>query len=178
MLGGMRKDKAKSLITKSVNALTTKLEIGSPMVFLYLLGNPDHFTNQKFIVFYWQSYVTEVLKAWKQNSDVQSDKVILLKNVDGEFIGLSIVDDYMYRPNELSDKSLYEWIQIYERLKRTKAEQKKFQSQKHEDVKPPAVFQSDDEADTDFESDSDYLESDQALEKERIQGKYAFLQKI
>src|ERR1700677_4888162 len=145
-----RKDKARSLLTKIVNALTAKLEIGGPMASLYLLGNPDHYTNQNFVVFYWKSYVTEVLKAWKQDSDVQSDKVILLKNVDGEFIGLSIVDDYKYRPYELSDKSLYEWIQIYERLKCTKAEQKKFQSQKHENVKPPAVFQSDDEADTDF----------------------------
>src|ERR1700723_4002969 len=135
---------------------------------LFLLGNPDHYTNQNFVVFYWKSYVTEVLKAWKQDSDVQSDKVILLKNVDGEFIGLSTVDDYMYRPYELSEKSLYEWIQIYSRLKCTKAEQKKFQSQKHENVKPPAVFQSDEETDTDFESDSYYSGSDQALEKEEI----------
>ena len=62
-------------------------------------------------------------------------------------------------------------------MKRTKAEQKKILSQKHDDVKPPAVFQSDEEADTDFESDSDYLEFDQAqeTEKEGIQRKYAFL---
>jgi len=38
----------------------------------------------------------------------------------------------MYKPYELSKKSLYEWIQIYARLKCTQAEQKKFQSQKHE----------------------------------------------
>jgi hypothetical protein len=43
-------------------------------------------------------------------------------------------------------------------------------------VKPPAVFQSDEETDTDFESDSDYSESDQAQEKEETQGKYPFLQ--
>jgi len=43
-------------------------------------------------------------------------------------------------------------------------------------VKPPAVFQSDEEGDTDFESDSDYVESDQASEKEKTSGKYAFLQ--
>jgi hypothetical protein len=89
---------------------------------------------------------------------------------------VNIVDDYMYRPYELSDKSLYEWIQIYIRLKCTKAEQKRFQSQKHEDVKPPAVFQSDEENDTDFESDSDYLEFDQAPEKKETEGKYSFLQ--
>src|SRR6202050_523170 len=178
MLGGTqkRKDKARSLLAKIVNALTAKLEIGGPMASLYLLGNPDHYTNQNFVVFYWKSYVTEVLKAWKQDSDLQSDKVILLKNVDGEYIGLSIVDDYKYRPYELSDKSLYEWVQIYERLKRTKEEQKKFQSQKIEDVKAPAVLHSDEETDMDFDSDSDYLESDQAQKKEGILRKYPFLQ--
>src|ERR1700683_1877214 len=107
---------------------------------------------------------------------MQSDKVILMKNVECEFIGLSIVDDYKYRPYELSGMSLYEWIQIYERLKRTNTEQKKFQSQKHEDVKSPTILQSDDEIDSDFESDSDYVESDQAPEKKKIEGKYPFLQ--
>jgi len=72
--------------------------------------------------------------------------------------------------------SLYEWIQTSTRLKRTKAEQKKFQDQKHEDVKPPAILQSDEEVDPDFESDSDYTESNQVPEKEKSQGKYAFLQ--
>src|ERR1700728_4290812 len=178
MLGGTqkRKDKARSLLTKIVNALTAKLEIGGPMASLYLLGNPDHYTKQNFIVLYWKSYVTEVLKAWKQDGEVLPDKVILRKNVDGEFIGLSIVDDYKYRPYELSDKSLYKWVQIYERWTRTKKKKKKFSSQKDEDVKSLAIFQSDEEMDTDFENDSDYLESDQASEKEGIQGKYPFLQ--
>jgi hypothetical protein len=171
MLGGTQKrqDKARSLLTEIDNALTAKLEIGGPMASLYLLGNPDHYTNQNLVVFYWKSYVTEVLKSWNQDSDWQSDKIILLKNVDGEYIGLSVVDDYKYRPHELSGKSLYEWIQIYERLKSTNAEQKKFQSQRHEDVKPPAVFQSSEETDT------DYLESDEASEKKKIEGKYPFL---
>jgi len=75
---------------------------------LYLLGNPDHYTKSKFVVFYWKSYVAEVLKGWKQDSDVQPDKVILQKTEDGEYIGLSTVDDYKYRPYELNDKSLYE----------------------------------------------------------------------
>ena len=34
---------ARSLVTKMVNALTAKLEIGSPMASMYLLGNPDHY---------------------------------------------------------------------------------------------------------------------------------------
>lgn len=59
--------------------------MGGPMGFLYLLDNPDHYTNQNFVLFYWKSYITGI-KSWKQNSDVHPDKVILLKNED-EFIG-------------------------------------------------------------------------------------------
>jgi len=67
MLGGTqkRKNKARSLLTRIVNTLTAKLEIGGPMASLYLLGNPDHYTNQNVVVFYWKSYVTEVVKVWK-----------------------------------------------------------------------------------------------------------------
>jgi hypothetical protein len=176
MLGGTqaRKDKARSLLTKIVNALTAKLEIGGPMASLYLLGNPDHYTNQNFVVFYWKSYVAEVLKAWKQDNDVQTDKVIIQKNEDGEYIGISIVDDYKYRPNELNNKSLYEWIQISKRLKRTKAEQKKFQSQKQKDIKPIVVSQSDEEIEIDFESDSDYQDTEEASDDKKFKGNIHF----
>jgi hypothetical protein len=81
---------------------------------------------------------------------MQSDKVILQKTEDGEYVGLSPVDDYKYRPFELNDKSLYEWIQISNRLKHTKAEQNNFLSQKHGDVKPTTVSQSDEEVETDL----------------------------
>ena len=54
MLSGTqkRKDKVRSLITKIVNVLTTELEIGDFMASLYLLGNPNHSTNQDLVVFY------------------------------------------------------------------------------------------------------------------------------
>ena len=107
---------------------------------------------------------------------MQSDKVILQKTQDGEYIGLSTVDDYKYRPYELNDKSLYEWIQISNRLKCTKAEQKNFLSQNHGNVKPTTVSQSDEEVETDFDSDSDYSESDKVPKRDKIQGKYPFLQ--
>jgi len=49
-----------------------------PMASLYLFREPLIITpNQNFVVFYWKSYVTEVLKAWKQDGDVHLDKVIL-----------------------------------------------------------------------------------------------------
>ncbi len=49
-----REEKSRKLITQVVNSLTSCLEIGSPMASLYLLGNPDHYTNYTFTVFYWQ----------------------------------------------------------------------------------------------------------------------------
>jgi len=59
MLGGTQKKErqGQKSSNKIVNALTAKLEIGGPMASLYLLGNPDHYTNQNFVVFYWKSYV-------------------------------------------------------------------------------------------------------------------------
>ena len=53
------KASARSLVTKLVNALTAKLEIGSPMASMYLLGNPDHYTSHTFINFYWRSFVRD-----------------------------------------------------------------------------------------------------------------------
>ena len=46
-------------MTKMVNALTARMEIGSPMASLYLLGNPDHYTSHKFTLFYWKNFVRE-----------------------------------------------------------------------------------------------------------------------
>ena len=47
LIGGTLKhcEKARSILTKIVNALTVKIEIGGPMASLYLLNNPDHYTS-------------------------------------------------------------------------------------------------------------------------------------
>jgi len=63
------------------------------------------------------------------------------------------------------------------RLKRTKAEQKKFSKFKYGDVKPVAVFQIDKGVDMYFESNSEQSDSDQDLEKDEPHGKYAFFAK-
>jgi hypothetical protein len=67
VIGGSdsRKDKARKLMTKIVNSLSAKLEIGSPMASMYLLGNPDHYTNFVFVPVYWQSFVREARKPWE-----------------------------------------------------------------------------------------------------------------
>ena len=55
-----RKEKARKILTQIVNSLTAKLEIGGPMACIYVLGNPDHYTNVDVHVFYWQSFVRHV----------------------------------------------------------------------------------------------------------------------
>ena len=59
MLGGSldQKEKARRLLTQIVNNLTSKMEIGGPMASMYLLKNPDHYTNHKFQTFYWPNFV-------------------------------------------------------------------------------------------------------------------------
>jgi len=57
------KEKARHLMIQIVNSLTSKIEIGGSMASLYLLGNPDHYTNMKFVTVYWRGYVREVLSS-------------------------------------------------------------------------------------------------------------------
>ena len=56
-------DDAWKLILKIVNALSSKMEIGSPMASMYLLENPDHYTSHKFVPFWWKSFVNEISKS-------------------------------------------------------------------------------------------------------------------
>ena len=90
---------ARSLVTKMVNALTAKLEIGSPMASMYLLGNPDHYTSHTFINFYWRSFVHEAHSVFLTPLEEIKDfpeKVVLNKSNE-KFVALSKVHDYIYR---------------------------------------------------------------------------------
>ncbi|KAE9408394.1 hypothetical protein BT96DRAFT_783288, partial [Gymnopus androsaceus JB14] len=53
------KEKSRRLITCITNLLSTKLELGSPMISLYLLRNPDYYTSHVFVPFYWHTFVTD-----------------------------------------------------------------------------------------------------------------------
>jgi hypothetical protein len=130
-----RKEKARRLITKIVNCLTAKMEIGSPMASLYLLGNPDHYTSHTFKTFYWKSYVAEVKKCWPSPDDMEVPEKVVLQRSKFGFVGVSPVYDYIYRPNIYGNKSLYEWIQMAKRIK------------KKSKIKPQIVTEGEDELD-------------------------------
>jgi len=103
---------ARSLVTKMVNALTAKLEIGSPMASMYLLGNPDHYTSHEFVNFYWRSFVREACSVFStplEEINNIPEKVMLNKS-KGKFVALSNVHDYIYRPSVFGSVNLYDWI--------------------------------------------------------------------
>ncbi len=79
MIGGSlpMKEKARMIMTKVVNMISAKMEMGAPMISMYLLGNPDHYTDHKFIPFYWQSFVAEAERAFRD--DLAPMKVTLVK---------------------------------------------------------------------------------------------------
>jgi hypothetical protein len=74
----LRTDDARKLILKIVNALSSKMEIGSPMASMYLLENPDHYTSHRFVPFWWKSFVNETFTGCliqMQNTDVKLEDV-------------------------------------------------------------------------------------------------------
>ncbi|KAJ4463368.1 hypothetical protein C8J55DRAFT_410515, partial [Lentinula edodes] len=83
-------------ISRVVNLLSTKLELGSPMISLYLLKNPDHYTSHNFVPFYWRTY------RW--------DKLI----------GLSSALDYTHRPSQHAEINLYNWICLFYKVAKRK----------------------------------------------------------
>src|ERR1700678_3121888 len=129
------KEKARRFMTKVANLLSAKGEMGAPMICMYLLGNPDHYTSHSFIPFYWQSYVGEVCRIFDKISDEPQPKVALIKK-KGRIVGLSPVQDYVHCAPELEHISLYEWIRCY---KREKIHQRKKRRGRDEDKGPGAA---------------------------------------
>lgn len=111
--------KARKVITKVVNTLTGKSEIGGPMACMYLLKHPDHYTNYKFRKFYWSSFVKEVERKWFKDNDLTKlsdatvdNSSVLLWEKNDQYFGVSAVEDYMHRPIQCSHMPLYDWARL------------------------------------------------------------------
>ena len=99
------------MLTQIVNSLTAKMEIGAPMAAMYLIGNPDHYTDHKLCGFYWRAYVCEAMSPWKMDmgDDQKGDKVVI-RNKGGRILAVTPVQDYTFRPVEYDGICLYDWI--------------------------------------------------------------------
>ena len=122
MIGGSlpTKEKARRFMTKVANLLSAKAEMGAPMISMYLLGNPDHYTDHIFIPFYWQPYIQEAQRDFGSGDSAGPQKVAIIKK-RGKIVGISPVHDYIYRPREAYNICLYDWMRCYERVKLHKA---------------------------------------------------------
>ncbi len=93
------KEKARHLMGKIVNLLAVKQEMGAPMLAMYLMGHPDHYTDHQFKTLYWKNYVTEVRDVWWDKNDKAKEdthKLTMVKEKDGKIVGVSPVIDYMF----------------------------------------------------------------------------------
>ncbi|KZT03008.1 uncharacterized protein LAESUDRAFT_660533, partial [Laetiporus sulphureus 93-53] len=121
---GSNEDRARMVVTKVVNALSAKMEIGGPMVCSYLLGFPDHYTNIHFKKFFWAPYINYVVNT---SGGIASTSAIsdLHCNIDGynddrdrvvigqskrEIVPLNKINDYIYRPIRYEHYCLYDYL--------------------------------------------------------------------
>ena len=74
------------------------MELGMPMITMYLLDNPDHYMSHCFTPFNWNMFVKEVEKAWH--------KVILIKK-SNRIVGLPNIYNYTFCAEELAGLCVY-----------------------------------------------------------------------
>ncbi|KZS86366.1 hypothetical protein SISNIDRAFT_396934, partial [Sistotremastrum niveocremeum HHB9708] len=102
MLNGdtLSHERSRKLLTQMVNQFNAKMECGSPMASLYLLGYPDHYKSHKFVKFFWKNYLDAIYET--------EDALI------------SSVLDYIFRPSEIQTMSLYDYIRRCKKVKNKK----------------------------------------------------------
>ncbi|KAJ7749114.1 hypothetical protein B0H16DRAFT_1319422, partial [Mycena metata] len=141
MSGGTEKDKdtARHMVRKMVNAMSAKMEIGSPMASMYLLGNPDHYASHKYRPFAWRQHVQFVRSLWvdslkeeeeEEENDLtgrDEEERVPIGRMDNKFVPSSAVDDYRFRPAVFNNMTLYEWVQCSTKKKRSYRERELFE---------------------------------------------------
>ncbi|THU82675.1 hypothetical protein K435DRAFT_597669, partial [Dendrothele bispora CBS 962.96] len=150
-------EKVRRLVTQMVNLLSVRMELGAPMICMYLLDQPDHYTSHKFVPIHWKSYVTEAQNAWeKDQTELQKlDHKVMLIRKNGRIFGLSKVYDYIYRPSDLENMTLYNWVTLCERVSISKKYQNK-------DTESDCDLDVECESDAEMDEESNQLEAEES----------------
>ncbi|KAJ3487728.1 hypothetical protein NLI96_g3330 [Meripilus lineatus] len=108
------RDVSRKLLTRIVNAISSRQEIGAPMIAHYLQGFPDHYTNEKFKVVYWRTYDSFVVRRWEDPADdlPPDDEVVQIDVKEDSVVACSRLNDYLLRPDELEDWCLYDFLKF------------------------------------------------------------------
>lgn len=127
---------ARTMLMRMTNRLTAEQEIGSPFAALYVLGNPDRYTNVEFVPLNWKQYVrlTRAKKHRKRREENQlvedgNEQEENTEEEDEERVGVvksrrgitmyNATDDYVHRPVELEYASPYTFHINYEVCRKT-----------------------------------------------------------
>lgn len=117
-----RREAARKLVIKMVNALSASTETGGPSASAYLLGFPDHYSSNDFKVFFWYTFVKRVMDVVQSEVNSvfpidldrgrgePSDEVLGLERTAAGVLPKSKVDDYIYRPGCLGELCLYDFL--------------------------------------------------------------------
>ncbi|KAF8176752.1 hypothetical protein K438DRAFT_1510921, partial [Mycena galopus ATCC 62051] len=108
-----------------INSMATKMEIGSPMASMYVLGNPDHYKSHTYVNFAWRPFAIFVKRFWEDLS------------------GHSVT---------YSSLTLFEWVQSAEKKARTRAGKQEFE--KHSFIEKDVSSQEDNSEDEHSEDGS------------------------
>lgn len=105
---------ARHLMTRVVNKVAMKMELGAPMIAMYLLGNPDHYTSHRFRPFFWRMYYNSIHQYWT-GLDIEEKVMVVRKK--GHIVGISESQNYVFRADELSHLKLYDFMLLCQRVK-------------------------------------------------------------
>ncbi|KAJ7121783.1 hypothetical protein C8R43DRAFT_1241439 [Mycena crocata] len=140
LIGGTttERENARHLMRKMVNSMSAKLEIGSPMASMYILGNPDHYASHEYVPFAWRPFVQFIRSFWVAHLDIgdrdddeqnDDEERIPIGRQGSNFVPSTKVDDYRYRPVVYNNVTLYEWIQCSQKKKRNLQELAEFEEE-------------------------------------------------
>ncbi|KAI5821523.1 hypothetical protein K523DRAFT_197780, partial [Schizophyllum commune Tattone D] len=88
------------------------MELGAPMVAMYLLGHPDHYSSHRFRPFYWTTFYHHIHQFWTHG---ETDEKVLLMRKKGRIIGISEAQNYIFRAHALGHLKLYDFMLLCER---------------------------------------------------------------
>ncbi|KAL1673782.1 hypothetical protein EV122DRAFT_221943 [Schizophyllum commune] len=92
------------------------MELGGPIVAMYLLGNPDHYASHRFKPFFWHTYFRQIKLYWQGNSEGYGEESVLLVKKKGAVVGVSEAQNYTYRGDALENYNLYSFMLNCERV--------------------------------------------------------------
>ncbi|KAI5891531.1 uncharacterized protein SCHCODRAFT_02506767 [Schizophyllum commune H4-8] len=90
------------------------MELGAPMIAMYLLGNPDHYTSHRFRPFFWRTYYNPIHQYW---TGLEVEEKVMVVRKKGHIVGISESQNYVFRGAELAHLKLYDFMLLCERVK-------------------------------------------------------------